>query len=249
MAGVPGTAPRPTPPPTPPVFATADGKTAIHLRDGREPMYEVWQGETLVESVRATRAWRAEKNDLIARYNGTPPSSGADKLNSDIRAAAATQRATTPSERDELQRMLHEEMQFNDPTGDAAAHTRRAATMAEVWNAYGAQYGGEIFQRELARARRAASGRERAKATLPTLREEIDLTTLIVENRRAENHAANPDALRAQAREDVRKVSAHGLGKYNEWLQRESSIWFQREQEQYGADIERETPVYHFGDD
>jgi hypothetical protein len=248
-SGVPGQAARPTPPTTPPVFATADGGTAIHLRDGKEPAFEVWRNGELVESVRATRAWRQEKQDLIARYDGSPPTSGVDKMNSAIRSASGRGApAPAEGERDELHRLLSEEALFNDPTGDAAELSTRAAALAQTWAEYGQQYGGEIFAGELARARRAAASRARAQATKPTIRQELDLTNLIAENRLAENHAANRDAIYRQARADVGKVAAQGLGKYNELLAAESSVWNQREQAQYGDDIDREDYYYPFGD-
>ncbi len=249
-SGVPGTAARPTPPSTPPVYHSGDGNTAIHLRDGKEPQFEVWRNGELLESVRATRAWRQERKDLIARYDGSPPPpAGADTINSAIRSASGRGApAPAEGERAELHRLLSEESLFKDPTGDAAAISKRADALAQTWAEYGQQYGGDIFQQELSRARRAAAGRTRAQAVKPSVRQELDLTNLIAENRLAENHAANRDALYRQAREQVRRFSAQGLGKFNELLARESHIWNQREQEQYGAEIEREDYYYPFGD-
>lgn len=249
-SGVPGQAVRPTPPATPPVFTTTNGTLAIHVRDGAVPMYEVWQGGELIEQVPATRAWRQEKNDLIAKHNGAAPLSPADKLNSAIRSASGRgQPAPLEGEREELHRLLSEEALFAAPTADAAALSKRAAFQAQTWVEYGAQYGGDILQQELARARRAASGRMRAQATLPSIRQELDLTNLVAENRLAENNALDRDRLYAQVREEIRLVSAQGLGKYNELLANESSVWHQREIAVYGEDIERESYLYPFGDE
>ena len=249
-SAAPGLAARPTPPASPAVFATSDGKTSIHVRDGATPMYEVWQGGELMESVPATRAWRQEKNDLVAKYNGAAPQPGADKLNSALRSSTGRGQPTPlEGEREELHRLLSEEALFAEPTADAAALSSRAAIAAQTWEEYGAEYGGDIFQQELNRARRASAGRARAKATLPSIRQELDLTNLIAENHLAVNPVLDRDQLYRQVREDVRRVSAQGLGKYNELLAGESSVWYQREQAVYGEDIERETYLYPFGDD
>ena len=244
-SGVPGQGVRPTPPSTPPVFTSADGSTAIHIRDGSIPMHEVWKNGEMIDSARATRAWRTERAALIAQHGGVPPS-GADTVNGAIRTATGRGQAAPSAADDtaELHRLLSEEALFTDPTGDAAAHSKKAAALADTWREYGDQYGSDIFQRELARARRAASGRARAMANSPTIRQEIDLTSLIAENRLAENPALNRDTLYRQSRADVTAVSRHGLGKYNEWLARESAVWNQREQGQYGDDIER-VSLYH----
>lgn len=249
-AGIPGSAPRPQPPKVPPVHTSGDGTTSIYVRDGKEPVFEVWRDGELVETTRATRAWRQEKHDLIAKHGGQAPTSGTDKLNSAIRASAG-HGSPPPTEglKDELHRLLSEELLFKEPTADAAQLSRRAALQAETWVEYGTQYGHDILDNELARARRASAGRARAMASKPSVRQELDLTNLLVENRIAENHAANRDRLYQQAREEVQRVSQMGLGKYNEWLARETSVWNQREQAEYGIDLERETLYFPFGDD
>ncbi|RRR74738.1 MAG: hypothetical protein EI684_06385 [Candidatus Viridilinea halotolerans] len=249
-AGAPGSAPRPQPPTVPPVHTSGDGTTSIYVRDGKEPMFEVWRNGELVEAIRATRAWRQEKHDLIAKHGGQVPTSGASTINSAIRAT--TGRGSPPpaeGEKEELHRLLSEELLFQEPTADAATLSRRAALQAETWAEYGTQYGHDILDRELARARRASAGRARAMAVKPSIRQELDLTNLLVENRIAENHAANRDRLYREAREEVQRVSQMGLGKYNEWLTRETSVWYQREQAEYGDDLERETLYFPFDDE
>ena len=247
-SGVPGQGVRPTPPSPPPVFTSADGGTTIHVRDGPTPMHEVWKNGEMIDSARATRAWRTERAALIAQHGGVPPS-GADTVNGTIRTAtgrgqAAPSAASAAAAAAELHRLLSEEALFADPTGDAVAHSKKAAAMADTWREYGDQYGPDIFQGELNRARRAAGRRARARATLPTTRQEIDLTSLMAENRLAENPALNRDTLYRQARADVAAISRHGLGTYNAWLAREAAVGHQREQSQYGADIER-VSLYH----
>ncbi|MEI7769648.1 MAG: hypothetical protein WCI67_06665 [Chloroflexales bacterium] len=243
VAAQPGTGARPTPPTTPPVFTSADGGTTIHVREGAEPTHEVWKNGELIDSGRATRAWRTERAALIAKHGGEPPPAAATPA----RAPAGVP-GRVEGQREELHRLLHEESVFADPTGDTAAQHAHAGRMAQTWADYGDEYGADVFSGELNRARRAAGSRERAKAVKPTVRQELELTNLIAENKLAENPALNRDKLYAQTRADVSKVSAQGLGKHNALLASERARWYQREQEQYGNDIERTTQYHAFDD-
>lgn len=115
------------------------GEVQAIVTEGSSPMFQVWKGDTLVHEQPATRAWRAEQQDVIRiaqQHAGIVPTAS-QQINADLRAGTVRRREVTLREKLDYMYLYVENQLASNPAADRRKLEQKGRELAEKWAALG----------------------------------------------------------------------------------------------------------------